>query len=98
MEKELPHQEAERLVHGPRQSTYGHPLDNFQATAHMWTGSLYYKLKPGMTITPEDVAMMMVQVKLAREVNVPKRDNIVDAHGYLMAHHLVIEERDRRTQ
>ena len=95
---ELPHEEAERLVHGPRQSSYGHPLDNFKATADMWNGTLHYKLKSDAEVTPEDVALMMAQVKIARHVNVPKRDNLVDAHGYLMTYVMVEEERKRRAE
>ena len=93
---QLPHKEAESLVLGDRQSAYGHPLDNFSANAHMWTGTLYYKLRDGEIITPEDVALMMLQVKVAREINVEKRDNIVDAHGYLMTYDMVKRERKNR--
>jgi hypothetical protein len=92
----LPHREAESLVLGDRQSSYGHPLDNFSANAHMWTGTLYYKLKAGEVITPEDVALLMTQVKIAREINVPKRDNLVDAHGYLMTYQMVKNEAIKR--
>ena len=96
-EKALPpHREAELLVLGARQDTYGHPLDNFTANAHMWTGTLYYKLKDGEVITPEDVALLMTQVKIAREINVSKRDNLVDAHGYLMAYQMVQDEAIKR--
>lgn len=91
-----PHIEADNLVNGARQSTYGHPLDNFDSTANIWSGILYRKLTEA--ISAEDVAMCMVGVKLSREAYVPKRDNIVDAHGYLMTHHMVGEERERRAK
>jgi hypothetical protein len=93
---ELPHREAERLVLGDRQQSYGHPIDNFTANAHMWSGTLYYKLKPNQVITPEDVALMMLQVKVAREINRKKRDNITDSHGYLMTYQMVLDEKRRR--
>lgn len=93
---ELPHREAERLVLGDRQASYGHPIDNFTANAHMWTGTLYYKLQPNEVITPEDVALMMLQVKVAREINVKKRDNITDSHGYLMTYQMVLDEKRKR--
>ena len=38
----------------------------------------------GQPVTPEQVGLCMVIVKLAREVNGHKRDNIVDAIGYLL--------------
>jgi len=73
-------EEAADLVSGDRQAAYGHPYDNFLETARLWSVVL------GMNVTPEQVALCMVQVKLAREINVPKRDNLVDAIGYLLCY------------
>lgn len=84
------HQEAESLVHGPRGVDYGHPLDDFSRTALIWTAILE------TNITPEQVALCMVGLKLSREVHKPKRDNIVDAHGYLMTYRMVQDERALR--
>lgn len=84
------HHEAETLVHGPRGIDYGHPLDDFTRTAQIWTAIF------GWDVTPEQVALCMVGLKLSREVNKPKRDNIVDAHGYLMTYRMVVDERARR--
>lgn len=83
-------EEAEDLVRGARQADYGHPLDDFSKTALFWQAIL------GHPVTPEQVALCMVGVKISREVNKPKRDNIVDAHGYLLTYEMVGEERDRR--
>ena len=71
--------EAIELVTGDRQSTYGHPAKNFEDTARLWSVIL------GIEVTPQQVALCMVQLKLAREVFSPKRDNLVDAIGYLLA-------------
>lgn len=90
----LPHEEAATLVHGARQANYGHPLDNFTGTAGIWNGIIHKKLNA--PLTAEDVALCMVGVKLSRETHVSKRDNIVDAHGYLMTYQMVKDERDRR--
>lgn len=65
-------------------------------TAEIVTPMLKSKLKEGAVLTPEDVALFMVGLKLAREVNKHKRDSLVDAIGYLKCLDLVIEERERR--
>lgn len=72
-------QEAQRLVHGDRQAAYGHPYDDYSRTARMWEALL--GLEPGR-ISPRVACLMMVAVKLSREVHVPKRDNRVDGAGY----------------
>jgi hypothetical protein len=83
-------EEAERLVYGNRQADYGHPLDDFSKTAKIWSAIL------GVDVTPEQVALCMVGVKISRQVNRPKRDNIVDGAGYWATLELVINERERR--
>lgn len=83
-------QEAQRLVHGDRGADYGHPLDDFTKTATL------FNTLTGANLTPCDVALFMVCVKLSREANKHKRDNLVDAAGYLETWMMVIEERARR--
>ena len=70
-------QEAQRLVHGPRQQSYGHPFDDFTRTGRMWGAILGREDVP-----PELVALCLIAVKISREVNAPKRDNRVDIAGY----------------
>jgi len=76
----IPHQstllEAERLVHGDRNASYGHPLDDFTRTAKMWSAIL------GIEVRPEQIGLCMIAVKLSRECHAPKRDNLVDIAGY----------------
>jgi hypothetical protein len=93
---ERPHEEAARIVLGPRGEFYDHPYDNFTRTAYMWTGVLYSKLLPGIILTPEDVALCMNGVKLAREAFRHRRDNLTDGHGYWMTLEMVLDERQRR--
>lgn len=92
---ELPHEEAARIVLGPRGAYYDSPLPNFERTGLIWSGVLYSKLKDGVRITPEDVALCMVGVKLSREAFRHKRDNIVDAHGYLLTYQMVLDEKTK---
>jgi hypothetical protein len=88
--KETVGQEADRLVNGDRQSAYGHPLDDFSKTALIWQAIL------GVPVTAEQVALCMIGVKISRECNIHKRDNIVDGIGYWLTLDKVIKERARR--
>lgn len=90
---ELPHEEAARIVLGPRAAYYDSPLRNFDRIGHMWTGILLDKLRDGQRVTAEDVSLCMVGVKLSRESFRHKRDNITDAHGYLITYQMVLDER-----
>lgn len=74
-------EEAMRVSGDNRQRDYGHPLTNHQRIADIWNVVLGNKLtKP---IQPREAALMMICVKISREVNTPKRDNIVDIAGYV---------------
>lgn len=75
-------QEAERIVDGPRREAYGHPRENFARTACIWTEVLRPKLREGESISPEDVALLMIALKLARASNAITRDTLVDMAGY----------------
>jgi hypothetical protein len=85
--------EAASLVRsGKREAQYGHPGEDFRRTAGMWSGYLLSKLKPGESITPLDVALMMVHLKTSRLMGDPAhRDSLVDAHGYLTCFEKVLE-------
>ena len=84
-------EEAKRIVHGDRGENYGHPLEDFSRTAQIWSAIL------GIDVTAEQVALCMVGVKISREVNRPKRDNIVDGAGYFETLEMVKEERVKRS-
>lgn len=79
-------QEAERLVSGPRQASYGPPVIDFTRTGRIWGAML------GLDdIPPRTVALLMVAAKLSREMNAPGRDNLVDIAGYARTAELVTE-------
>ncbi len=80
--------EANRLVNGPRQGSYGHPHGDFTRTGRMWGAILGVP-----DIDPAHVGLCMAAVKISREVNAPKRDNLVDLAGYAETVSLV---RDRQ--
>ena len=75
--------EAAAAVYGPRQSAYGHPRENFERTARLWTGYLFAKDANATLLTASDVAYMMVLLKMARLMQTPDhRDSLVDMAGY----------------
>jgi len=88
-------QEADRLVGGDRRATYGHPFDNFTHIGNLWSAYLSVR-GVAIDIRPEDVALMMDLLKVAREANHGKRDNRVDGPGYWKCLDLIVAERKAR--
>jgi hypothetical protein len=68
--------EAETIIHGSRQDDYGNAERNQSRIATMWSAYL------DVDITPRQVCMMMVLLKVSRDAHKPKRDNLVDLAGY----------------
>jgi hypothetical protein len=71
-------EEALAAVTGPRQRDYAHPKVNFQRIADLWSPVL------GVKVTPEQVALCMIQVKVGRLMNRYTRDSVVDILGYAL--------------
>ena len=72
--------EAEAIFAGETQGEYGHPVDNLVTIANLWQ-----PIFADGIVTPRKVALAMVALKIARDIGPSsKRDNLVDAVGYLL--------------
>lgn len=75
--------EAEKIIYGDREKTYGHPSKNLNTIAVMWKSYLGASTKDLADLDAKDVAAMMMLVKVARFANDPThRDNLIDICGY----------------
>ena len=74
--------EAEKLVVGDRNASYGNPREDYERVAKVWSGLLKDKLTAD--ITPEEAIMCMIGLKLCREIHKPKEDTSVDIVGYTL--------------
>lgn len=74
---------ADLLTNGERRTEYGDPMIVFNGYAKMWTVLLRNKLQPGIELEATDVTLCMAALKLARESQRSKSDNVVDLHGYM---------------
>ena len=79
--------EAEEIVNGERAQAYGPALPSFSNIAKGWS------VITGSEITPQQVGLMMMWLKICRENNKHQRDNLVDAAGYA---HLVQKMEDEK--
>lgn len=71
--------EAEEIIYGDREATYGDPSKNLRIIASLWSAYL------GTEITATQVCDMMVLLKVARLKNTPHhRDSMVDIIGYTL--------------
>jgi hypothetical protein len=77
MEREDVCDVAKRLTSYDRQVDYGSPIEDFTKQAKMWSVIL------NTNVTPQQIAMCMIAVKLCRLTNSPRhRDSAIDVVGY----------------
>lgn len=68
---------ADKVINGARQSQYGTPIDNHRRIAVVWEAIT------GREYTPQEVAAMMIGLKLARLANrMDHEDTWMDIAGY----------------
>ena len=84
MTKEEILKKARDLITGDRNETHGDAFQNHAEIAEFWNIFLDKKLKPMASITAEDVALMMVLMKISRNTQGKKNnlDNFIDMCGY----------------
>ncbi len=76
--------EARDIIYGDREQAYGDPGVNLRRIADLWTTYLRNRaVDLDAPLSAEDVCWMMVLLKIARNQNQVKRDNLVDAVGYV---------------
>lgn len=68
--------EAQRLVFGPREADYGHPILDLGRAARIWSVIL------DAPVSAQQVALCMIGTKISRELHRPKEDNRIDIAGY----------------
>lgn len=72
---------AQRLIHGDRNASYGHPRENFKATKDLWQA--YLDNIGDRKLVELDVANMMILMKTARVINGKyHQDSYTDIAGY----------------
>lgn len=69
-------EQAQQAVYSDRAADYGTVTDNFVTTAKLWSTIL------GHEVTPEQVGLCMIALKMSRQMFKFKQDNLVDIAGY----------------
>ncbi len=88
--------EVGKCVLQDRNVDYGAPEDSFSDIAARWTIYLKRRKLIEQDITPADVAVMMIDLKLARiAANIAKVDNWIDAAGYAVCGAEVMSSTDK---
>lgn len=87
-------EEAKRCICTDRQNQYGPPENSFNYISDLWTAYMLHDKRADVIISPTDVAIMMILLKVARTARHKSySDNYVDMAGYAaLAAELAAEE------
>ena len=86
---------TEKLVSESRHDKHGDKIINHENISRLWTGYLQIKTKLNLVILPEDVANLMVLLKIARtQAGHFNIDDHVDACGYAAISGEIAEKRN----
>jgi hypothetical protein len=69
-------EQANEVINGPRRDSYGPVEESFTKIAKVWTAILGYE------VSPLQVSLCMIGLKVLREANKHSDDNLVDICGY----------------
>lgn len=76
-------QQAQDVIYGDREKTYGDPGKNLRVIAEYWSVHLSATKHKNIRLTTDDVCVMMILLKQARQANTPGHpDSVVDTIGY----------------
>lgn len=77
-------EEADRIVDGPRQDSYGHPADNHGCTAELWNAYIArrFDAAPEAMLDAYDVCLLNILQKVSRLAHSRERDGLVDIAGF----------------
>jgi Domain of unknown function (DUF6378) len=79
-----PSERATQVVHD-RGKSYGHPAPIYEKVAAIWSEIL------DTSVSPQQVALCMIALKLGRECVKPLEDNITDICGYANVYEMIRE-------
>ncbi len=75
--------EAHDTITSLRAKDYGDPKETFARIAAQWSLYLNQKHDCDVALSAQDVCWLMADLKKARQMTKYKRDNVVDAAGYI---------------
>lgn len=75
-------EEALEVTSGARRRDYDHATPNHERIATMWNAYTAIRKDSTAPLSPADVAVMMILLKVARAAYTPTRDTCVDIAGY----------------
>lgn len=76
-------EQTKKLVSNDREKKHGNKVINHENISRLWTGYVQNKTNLNIVILPEDVANLMVLLKIARtQAGEHNTDDYIDACGY----------------